>query len=582
MQSMAQHWEKLSRGPFIRLVRHCVDRIFAGSEGVEPGELDLSIGTILALLATPSAFASVFLLDRYGSLMRFLRGQSIRFDPYAASLPDEYFFIVLALVVAGFVAVWKWDRLLPDRRDYANLAPLPISSRRIFLANLVALSLLAVVLSLDVNALSSLLFPFVVCAQERFRVLAEFFVTHTLSVVLASAFGFLAVFAVLGTMMALLPYGIFRKYSLYARCGIIFFLMALLTTSFSEPHKIERLHSQYRWEEVPPPAWFLGLCQTLRGKSDPALASLSGAAIMGLLFALVLSIAAYSLCYTRCFTQSAEIAVKLPAGRRPRSSLAFGLLDRVLLRTPLQRACYRFALRALFRSEEQAFALGGFLSLGLVNASQIVLLALDKRPSPGFSAMPSAALLSAPLILGYFLTVGLWAVCAIPALLRANWVFRFNVDPRTRECTPLARKVILTFVVPSLVLFCLPVYSHFWGWRVGVLHTSLVAIWCVLLMEGLLIGFRKIPFACSLPKFRSNGIVTALLFVFGYFAFTSVTAEIETWTLAEPFWFFPFVAFVTALWLAFHRWRKIMAGGDSQLIFEEEPVTAVEVLNLTG
>lgn len=581
MEPMEQHWEKLSRRPFIRLVCHCVDRIFAGSEGAEPGELDLSIGTILALLATPGAFASFFLLDRYGSLMRFLHGQSIRFEPYAASLPDEYFFIVLALVVAGFVAVWKWDRLLPDRRDYANLAPLPIASRRIFLANLVALSLLAVVLSLDVNALSSLLFPFVVCAQEPIRVLAEFFATHTLSVVLASAFGFLGVFAVLGTMMAVLPYGIFRKCSLYARCGIILFLMALLTTSFSEPHKIERLHSPYQWAKVPPSGWFLGLCQTLRGKGDLAFASLSGAAIIGLFFALVLSIAAYSLCYTRCFMQSAEIAVKLPAGRGPRSSLAFGLLDRLFLKTPLQRACYRFALRALFRSEEQAFALGGFLSLGLVNASQIVLLALNKRQSHGFSAIPSAALLSVPLIFGYFLTVGLWSVCAVPALLRANWVFRFNVDPRTRECAPLARKVILTFVVPSLVVLCLPVYSHFWGWRVGVLHTSLVAAWCVLLMEGLLLGFRKIPFACSLPKFRSEGIVTALLFVFGYFAFTSLTAEIESWTLADPFWFFAFVVLVTALWLAFHRWRKVMSSKDSQLIFEEE-VTTVETLNLTS
>lgn len=581
MEPMAQYWEKLSRGPFIRLVRHCVDRIFAGSEGAEPGELDLGIGTILALLATPSAFASVFLLDRYGSLMRFLRGQSIRFEPYTASLPDEYFFIVLALVVAGFVAVWKWDRLVPDRRDFANLAPLPIASRRIFLANLVALSLLAVVLSLDVNALSSLLFPFIVCAQEPFRVFAEFFVTHTLSVVLASAFGLLAVFAILGIMMAVLPYGIFRKCSLYARCGIIFFLIALLTTSFSEPHKIERLHSPHQWAEVPPPAWFLGLCQMLRGKSDPVLASLSGAAIIALLFALALSIAAYSLCYARCFMRSAEIAVRLPAGRASRSSLAFVLLDRLLLKTPLQRACYRFALRALFRSEEQVFVLGGFLSLGLVNSSQIVLLALNKKQSPGFGAIPSAALLSVPLIFGYFLTVGLWSVCAIPALLRANWVFRVNVDPRTRECVPLARKVILTFVVPSLVVSCLPVYSHFWGWRVGALHTLLVAAWCVLLMESLLLGFRKIPFACSLPRFRSNGIVTALLFVFGYFAFTSVTAEIESWTLGDPFSFFAFVVFVTAVWLAFHRWRKLTAGSDSQLIFEEE-VTTVEALNLTG
>ena len=255
MESVKQHWERLSHGPFLRLMRHCVDRIFSGSEGTEPGELDLSIATILALLATPGAFISLFCLDHYGSLILFLRGQSVRFDPYAASAGDEYFFIVLAMVVAGAVAVWKWDRLVPDRRDYSNLAPLPISSSRIFLANLAALSVLAVVLSLDVNAVSSFLFPLVVCAQETPHVFEVFFATHTLTIVAASAFGFLAVFALLGTFMALLPYRVFRKTSIYARCAIVFVLMALFTTSFSVPRKMQHLgHDPRAWVHLPPPA----------------------------------------------------------------------------------------------------------------------------------------------------------------------------------------------------------------------------------------------------------------------------------------------------------------------------------------
>ena len=134
---------------------------------------------------------------------------------------------------------------------------------------------------------------------------------------------------------------------------------------------------------------------------------------------------------------------------------------------------------------------------------------------------------------------------------------------------PYIRCALFGFVLPSGVFAFLGLAR----WRAPYLvGCSLVSP-----LDGrLAIGFRKIPFACSLPKFRSNGIVTALLFVFGYFAFTSVTAEIETWTLADPFWFFAFVVFVAALWLAFHRWRKLMAIKDSQLIFEEEPATAVE------
>jgi hypothetical protein len=584
MKSVKQRWERFSHGPFARLVRHCVDRIFSGSEGVEPGELDLSITTILALLATPGAFVALFCMDHYGSLLLFLRGQQIRFDPFTESVGDEYFFIVLAMVVAGSVAVWKWDRLVPDRRDYSNLAPLPISSRRIFLANLAALSVLAVVLSLDVNAVSSFLFPLVVCAQQTSHVFGLFLATHAVTIVAASAFGFLGVFALLGILMALLPYRAFRMASIYARCAIVFLLMALLTTSFSVPRKMQHLPNvSHAWARLPPPAWFLGLCQTLRGQRDPVMMSLSGAAIVGLLGALLLSLAAYSLCYVRCFAQSAETAANLSAGRAARASIVFRLLDAVLLRSPFQRACYRFAFRTILRSEEQAFALGGFVSLGIVIASQTLLPIVNKKGSISTnSAVPSAEVLSIPLIVGFFLILGLWSVCAIPAPLRANWVFRFHVNSRSKECVPLARKIVLTFVAPALVAVCLPVYSHFWGWRVGAVHTVLVAVWCVLLMEGLLVRFRKIPFTCSLPKFKSHAIVSGLLLALGYFAFTSLTATVESWALVDPLWFVLFVPIVIGVSVALYRRRRGIIESDRRILFEEQSVRVVEVLNLNN
>lgn len=579
-ESLAQAWNRRLRTPFACLVRHSVARIFAGGEGAEPGELDLGIGTVFALLAAPGLFVSVFLSDRYGTLFLYLRGQRINFDPFTVSVPDEYFFIVLAFVVAAAVAVWKWDRLLPDRRDFANFAPLPIPGRTVFVANLSAVLLLAILLSLDVNAVSCFLFPLFATAQESAGILLKFFGTHALSVFLASAFGFLAVFAILGAMMAFLPFRAFRKSSSYVRCGLILFLVAVLSTSFSVPQKLSTLiDSPHPWTRLPPPGWFLGLCESLRGRGDRVFVSLSNAALWALLCALVIFLAAYFFSYRRSYLRSAELTATL-SGSGSRFSACFRLLDKFLLTNPFERASYRFALRTIFRSEEHTFVLGAFASLGIVLASQTILSSVTK-PSWVSSAIPSASLLSVPLILSYFLMLGLCSAFSIPAPLRANWVFRFNVDPFTRNCATLARKIILTFAVPLMFVPCLLVYSHFWGWRVGVLHSIVVAVWCVLLMEGLLVRFRKIPFTCSLPKFKSHAIVTALFFVLGYFAFTSLTADIEAWALADTMLFLIFLPIVIVAGIVLAVQRKGLTESDRRLIFDEQPVTTVEAMNLT-
>jgi hypothetical protein len=96
------------------------------------------MGLVLSLLALPGGFYSIFLLEKYSTLLQWMRGQH-DFDPLAAALPDEYFFIVLSMTVTGVVAVWRWDSIFPDRRDYSNLVPLPISMRNIFFANLAAI-----------------------------------------------------------------------------------------------------------------------------------------------------------------------------------------------------------------------------------------------------------------------------------------------------------------------------------------------------------------------------------------------------------------------------------------------------------
>jgi hypothetical protein len=574
---VAEQRGRASERPLARLVRHCVDRILHGGDTSEPGELDFGIGTMLALLATPGAFAAIFLADKYGTLFRFLRGEG-KLDPFAASLPDEYFFVVLAMVVTGAVAIWKWDALIPDRRDYANLAPLPIPAGHIFLANAAALLSLATVLALDVNAASSILLPLIVCGSESsVRYVAVFFGTHLLSVVLASAFSFFAVLGILGLLMALLPYPLFRRCSVYVRCSLMIFLMAMLSTSFVMVDFVQHLSaSSFPLVQLLAPVWFLGLCQHLRGISDPAFSSLARLAIPALPFSVILALGAYALSYRRCFAQSTEIVTNFGVTHTRRHGYPW--LAALFLKTPFERGCFRFALKTLLRSENHTLIVGGFTGVGLVLASQTLFEAVRNNE---VNRLPSPDLLSIPLMVSYFLLLGLRFSFEIPVLLRANWIFRMTVNPGTNECVPLARKVMLAFLIPLLVAGCFPSYALRWGWRIGLTHTTTVAVLCLLLIEVLLVRFRKVPFTCSMPSFKSNALVSVLFYFLGFVAFTSWASTAERWALADPLWYFAFIPLLAAVWLFLERYRGEMTYLDRQLIFEERPEAAVEVLDLT-
>lgn len=565
--------------PFARLVRHCVDRVLHGGDDAGPGELDVGIGAMLALLAAPGAFASILMLEKYGPLFLFLRGQT-HFDAYAASLPDEYFFIVLAMVVTGAVAIWKWDALIPDRRDYVNLAPLPIPAKNVLYANLAALLLVAGVLALDVNAVSAVLFPLIVGGgQSSFAYTAVFFATHLLSVFLASIFSFLIVLAILGVLMAALPYRLFRRCSVYVRCGMIVFLMVILSTSFVVTPFVQHLSQSYRpLVQLLSPVWFLGLCQHLRGLHDPSFAALGKIALIASGAALLLALGAYVLSYRRCFTRSSESisnfgAVGVSIGRSKLRRFLY-----LLLRTSFERACFPFTLKTLFRSENHTLVVGGFTGIGLVLASETLFQA---APISGAGKLPSPELLSIPLIVIYCLLLGLRFSFEIPVMLRANWIFRLQANPDSSECLGLARKIMIAFLIPLILFVCLPMYSLRWGWRVGIIHSAIVAAVSALLIEILLVRFRKIPFTCSAPHFKSNALVSVFFYFLGFFIFTSWVSTAEESAFRKPLWHFALVPALLLIWLLVRNYRGEMTYLDKRLIFEEQPDPAVQSLDLT-
>jgi hypothetical protein len=577
---LRDRWQALSQRPFFRLFRHCTDRIFYGGEGADAGELTIGIGAVLAILSAPGTFVAVALLFfKYSPLLHYLRHEA-DLNAYVVSFPDEYFFAVLSLTAAGAVAVWKWDSLVPDCRDYGNLAHLPIPGGHIFLANLLALLFLAALVSVDINLGSSLLFPLVACwTVPSVGYVAFFFVTHVISVVLAAVFGFMAVLAILGALMALLPYRAFRKCSVYVRSALLIFFVALLMTSTSEPHRLEAAHSAISWAHVPPTAWFAALCQWIRGVHDPLLRPLGAAAIFGSIAVLVVAIGAYALSYRRCFLRSAETMVILPAGGGVIARSVLRIIDKILLRTPFQRGGFRFAIKAMFRSETHSLTWIAFVAVGVMIVSNNLLLA-DAKPGPS-SVLPSTVALGAPLVLTYFLMFSVRVAFEIPAPLRSNWTFRLEVDPATRECAALTRRVMITFEAPLLAV-CFGVYAYLWTWRIALVHLMVLAVMAALLIETLLLNFRKIPFTCSAPPFKQTTIVSVILYIIGLFAFSGAVPALEHQALIDPF---PavenIVILLTLWWVCLYAWRKNQIEPERRLIFEDALAPVVEVLDLT-
>lgn len=553
-------------------------RIFHGSNAGED-ELNLSMGLVLALLAIPGGFISLFLFDKYGSLLRWIRGQP-EFDLLAAAMSDEYFFIVLSMTVTGGVALWWWDSIFPDRRDFANLVHLPIPMRQIFVANATAILLLAGLFAIDVNGASCVLFPAVVGgSQPTLTFVIRFAAVHALAVGLASIFSFFAVFATVGLLMVLLPYSFFRKISLYVRSLIVMLLLAVLATSFAVPRRItdsQRLsHSVLRFL---PPVWFLGFCQTLRDRATPTIMVLGRMALIAVAISCVIAMATYTLSYRRCFARLPELADAPSGSLGTRTAWIFRLLDSFLLGTPLQRAGYRFTWKTLFRNEPQALAFGGFAGLGIVFASGALYSAFDNKR---LTALPSPELLSIPFILSYCLLFGIRLVFDVPANFTANWIFRLLLNGDSEECAALARRVMLSFVLPWLFVLAYPIYIHFWGWTIASCHIALVTIWSVLLTEILLTRFRKLPFTCTYPPFQYSTVVNVIIYALGFTVFVGMTSEFEFAALANPAKGIILLAIGIAAGMMVRRLKQGVIEIDRELIFEDVPSSGFQFLHLS-
>jgi hypothetical protein len=209
-----------------------------------------------------------------------------------------------------------------------------------------------------------------------------------------------------------------------------------------------------------------------------------------------------------------------------------------------------------------------FLAVGLVMSAEMFADG-SYHFSAGRNTVPPVEFLSIPFILGYWILVGIRFAFEIPLDLRANWIFQLWLDPDRHDARSVARRVLLEFSLGWMGPLVLLVTWALCGWVTALLHT---AIWCacmLVLVEILLIRFRKMPFTCPYPSFQSHSPLIAVGYLFGFYIFASWLPELDQWSVLRPInavWLIPLLGSVLA---GLTWYRKQMLDMDKRLTFEE-------------
>ncbi len=559
--------------PFRTLVDHFVKRLSASEEEQSSGGMGLGLGAVLAILASPGAFASIFLLDKYSTLLQWLRGQ--RIDAIRSSPADEYFFVVLSMTITGLVMVARWNRLFPDRRDFSNLAVLPIPIRNIFLANFLALLGLAVLFGVDVNIVSALLFPlFVTLSIGTTSSFLRVGMAHALTVFSSSLFSFFAVFALVGLLMLLVPRRIFRPVSILMRLVLVVVLLTEFFANIFVQLFAGRLPGGYlHWL---PSYWFLGIYETVAGIAEPQMLQMGRYAWIALGLAILVSTVSYALCYGRFFIRLPE-SFDTMGGSRPFLKIRFpDAWVRPLFRSPFERGCSAFALKVLLRSEQHLMFFGAYLGIGLVIVAQS---ALDSARSVSRSALPDSAWLAIPLLIAFFIVSGMRFVFDRPAEADANWLFRISANSPEPEPRRIAKRLMLWTTLPWEILIFGPLSIERLGWPLALLHVGTVVALTVFSVDLLLLYFRKIPFTCRAQLDIKQLVVQMIGTILAVLFLVPLLAALERWMLAAPIRFLALCAVLTVAWYWLIHYRRAQRG--EKLLFEDAPAPAFELLKLT-
>ena len=561
---------------FSLLARHFFGRFFDNEIVSQHGDMRTNVVQAFGLVATPGMFVPFYMIP-----------QRTRFDqPFLHNwilISDYYFFVLYSMVVMGFVMVFEWDAIFPDRKDYLILTPLPLSGGGIFAGKTAALVAFLGLFLLDANFFCTLLGPLVSGGQGTGApIVWKLIGIHAAAVAGGGLFVVLSIAGIQGVLINLLSGRAFRRISPWVQMAlmgmliIVLFLTPLVCASIRP--LVEHRSALLRWF---PPFWFLALyLDMLPGQPAGAIFhEMAPLARQGLATAAALFGITYLAGYRRHARRVMEGVDTPPAGPSWLRARFDRAVNRWLLPHPLERATFHFISNTILRNAKQRLFLATYGGIAIA-LSLPALVRISTRPASPLLLFDAAGLLGVPLTLSFFAISGLRAVFNFPAELRANWVFQISESGERLPHLRAARKwIVLMGVVPLFALLA-PAEVWFRGWRLAVIHLSFALMLSMVLLNLLLVWFRKIPFTCSYFPGKTSMAVMFFVYLAGFATYSWSMADLEARLLHAPASLLIFyLCGAAAIWgLMLLEQREL--GIDDALIYEDEPDPVVRSLEL--
>jgi hypothetical protein len=529
----------------------------------------------LTMLFLPGFIVAMFLYPVYVEL-DFKRPHMIP----AMRWHNKLLFCTMSASLMAFITSLQWDSLFPNRDDFMILTPLPLRRRLVFFCKVAALIGFAALFSAAINAGPAFVFPAATLSPSTSAGnILVYAWTNAASLFLCSLFVFCCCLAAQGLLLNALPHTWYRTVSSWMQFAIMA-ASATLLLLFPLAAKLAPLGQASPVLQWFVPAWFAGLSENWNGRQGELYQALAQRAIQAIEIAAILAGGFYAAAYTRYVQKTIE-TLDDDGSQGALSRLLSRWIDSVLLPNQHERGVFHFILQTLFRSPQHKLYLVGYagIACALVIWELVTLFSIH---SYDLLREPSPALLCIPLVISFFILSGIRFVIPRPAELKANWLFQLSEDPEGVRSLEAPVKVMgLLGVVPVTVpLF--PVHAYLWGIPTAILHFAFTALMGLLLVELMLVGYRKIPFACSFAPRGHNNTGWSMVYLIGFGVYAYSMASVEYWMLRELPLRAPFVyAMLAAGWLGARRMRRTLLATESRLDYDEAIEPAVRTLDLS-
>lgn len=486
----------------------------------------------------------------------------------SAVAADELFYLAAAFVFVTIVAALQWQSLFPGERDHQVLSPLPLPRSDIFLSRIAALSMFLGFLLAAVAIPPALTFPAFAAGPFPLEPFSRRLAAHLAAGIGAGLHAFLLVLALQGLCLTLLSARRRAAVSFLVQAAILSAAIAAVPLVSHIPGLYRLLDTRALWLTWLPPVWWLGVCETLRGSSDPWYHALANRALIAATASLLIA----AITYLRLYRNFSSFA-NPPQPLAPRPSPLLRLARRddngqlAFIALTLARSPHHRLILCAIAAVGAAIALDGFLSP--------VLRHWTRARTPARLLLENS--LALPLLMTFSLAAALRMTFRIPHQWPANWIFRFTEHAPSRP-DQLEAAVAATYyfaVLPSM-LIALPFQWVSLGPLQTLAAVPLLALINAALIEFTLQDWQRLPFTATYAPAHRPAAISFVFFMVAFSVYGYGNAALVGALIPKPLHWLIAVAALSTLCVHLRRKRR-SHWGQEPFSFTDDGGTAFQV-----